>query len=168
MSENGEIYNAAKNFTLPPALTAWTNSTSGQQQYMTLTRLRCGRRRWGRLQNWRTVTWIAGGELAVKRLTLQGEISKRKKHFAHVHALCWQLVIFATLWPDRRKCGSRRGRLRWGTRRCCSATGLGSWRRTMSTRRESQLKLKASSEINILSWVQRWKHGPGEIESQNI
>ena len=29
MSENGEIYTAGKNFTLPPALTAWTNSTSG-------------------------------------------------------------------------------------------------------------------------------------------
>ena len=28
MSENGEIYKAGKNFTLPPALTAWTNSTS--------------------------------------------------------------------------------------------------------------------------------------------
>ena len=27
MSENGEIYSAGKNFTLPPALTAWTNST---------------------------------------------------------------------------------------------------------------------------------------------
>ena len=30
MSENGEIYTAGKNFTLPPALTAWTNSTSGE------------------------------------------------------------------------------------------------------------------------------------------
>ena len=29
MSENGEIYTAGKNFTLPPALTALTNSTSG-------------------------------------------------------------------------------------------------------------------------------------------
>ena len=28
MSENGEIYTAGKNFTLPPALTTWTNSTS--------------------------------------------------------------------------------------------------------------------------------------------
>ena len=28
MSENGEIYIAGKNFTLPPAVTAWTNSTS--------------------------------------------------------------------------------------------------------------------------------------------
>ena len=28
MSENGEIYTANKNFTLPPALTTWTNSTS--------------------------------------------------------------------------------------------------------------------------------------------
>ena len=28
-SENGEIYTAGKNFTLPPAVTAWTNSTSG-------------------------------------------------------------------------------------------------------------------------------------------
>ena len=27
MSENGEIYTAGKNFTLPPALTAWTKST---------------------------------------------------------------------------------------------------------------------------------------------
>ena len=26
MSENGEIYTAGKNFTLPPAVTAWTNS----------------------------------------------------------------------------------------------------------------------------------------------
>ena len=37
MSENGEIYTAGKNFTLPRALTGWTNSTSddledGQQQ----------------------------------------------------------------------------------------------------------------------------------------
>ena len=28
MSENGEIYTAGQNFTLPPALTGWTNSTS--------------------------------------------------------------------------------------------------------------------------------------------
>ena len=28
LSENGEIYSAGKNFTLPPALTAWTNSSS--------------------------------------------------------------------------------------------------------------------------------------------
>ena len=35
MSENGEIYTAGKNFTLPPALTALTNSTSVQ------TRLHC-------------------------------------------------------------------------------------------------------------------------------
>ena len=28
MSENGEIYTADKNFTLPPAVTALTNSTS--------------------------------------------------------------------------------------------------------------------------------------------
>ena len=28
MSENGEIYSAGKNFTLPPAVTAWTNLTS--------------------------------------------------------------------------------------------------------------------------------------------
>ena len=28
MSENGEIYTAGKYFTLPPALTEWTNSTS--------------------------------------------------------------------------------------------------------------------------------------------
>ena len=30
MSENGEIYTAGKNFTLPPALTALTNFTSGE------------------------------------------------------------------------------------------------------------------------------------------
>ena len=30
MSGNGEIYTAGKNFTLPPALTALTNSTSGR------------------------------------------------------------------------------------------------------------------------------------------
>ena len=29
MSENGEIYTAGKNFTLPPALTAMSNLTSG-------------------------------------------------------------------------------------------------------------------------------------------
>ena len=28
MSENGDIYTAGKTFTLPPAVTAWTNSTS--------------------------------------------------------------------------------------------------------------------------------------------
>jgi len=37
MSKNGDIYTAGKIFTLPPALTGWTNSTSddledGQQQ----------------------------------------------------------------------------------------------------------------------------------------
>ena len=32
MSENGEIYTAGKNFTLPPAVTAWTNSTSDDMQ----------------------------------------------------------------------------------------------------------------------------------------
>ena len=31
MSENGENYTAGKNFTLPPALTAWTISTSEMQ-----------------------------------------------------------------------------------------------------------------------------------------
>ena len=31
MSENGEIYTAGKKFTLPPAVTALTNSTSGVQ-----------------------------------------------------------------------------------------------------------------------------------------
>ena len=30
MSENGEIYTAGKNFTLPPAVTALTHSTSGE------------------------------------------------------------------------------------------------------------------------------------------
>ena len=30
MGENGEIYTAGKNLTLPPALTGWTNSTSGK------------------------------------------------------------------------------------------------------------------------------------------
>ena len=30
MSENGEIYTTGKNFTLPLAVTGWTNSTSGQ------------------------------------------------------------------------------------------------------------------------------------------
>ena len=28
MSENGEIYTTGKNFTLPPAVTVWTNLTS--------------------------------------------------------------------------------------------------------------------------------------------
>ena len=31
MSENGEIYTTGKNFTLPPALTGWTNFTSGPE-----------------------------------------------------------------------------------------------------------------------------------------
>ena len=35
MSENGEIYTAGKNFTLPPALTAWTNSTSERKSEAT-------------------------------------------------------------------------------------------------------------------------------------
>ena len=30
MSKNGEIYTTGKNFTLPPGLTGWTNSTSGR------------------------------------------------------------------------------------------------------------------------------------------
>ena len=33
MSENGEIHTAGKNFTLPPALTGWTNSTSVHRQH---------------------------------------------------------------------------------------------------------------------------------------
>ena len=33
MSEDGEIYTAGKNFTLPPAVTAVTNLTSGTAQY---------------------------------------------------------------------------------------------------------------------------------------
>ena len=32
MSENGEIYTAGKKFTLSPAVTAWTNSNSGEKQ----------------------------------------------------------------------------------------------------------------------------------------
>ena len=36
MSENGEIYTAGKNFTLPPVVTAWTNSTS-KIQYLLIT-----------------------------------------------------------------------------------------------------------------------------------
>ena len=32
MSKNGEIYTAGKNFTLPPALTGWTNSTSAKSR----------------------------------------------------------------------------------------------------------------------------------------
>ena len=32
MSENGEIYTPGKNFTLPPAVRAWTNSTSVQER----------------------------------------------------------------------------------------------------------------------------------------
>ena len=34
LSENGEIYTTGKNFTLPPGLTGWTNSTSGMGQKM--------------------------------------------------------------------------------------------------------------------------------------
>ena len=34
MSENEEIYTAGKNFTLPPALTALTNSTSAHSIYI--------------------------------------------------------------------------------------------------------------------------------------
>ena len=33
MSENGEIYTAGKNFTLPPGLTGWTNSTSAYDDH---------------------------------------------------------------------------------------------------------------------------------------
>ena len=36
MSENGEIYTAGKNFTLPPAVTARTNSTSASQIIISL------------------------------------------------------------------------------------------------------------------------------------
>merc|ERR1712155_286128 len=34
MSENGEIYTASKNFTLPPALTALTNFNSEEEMGM--------------------------------------------------------------------------------------------------------------------------------------
>ena len=37
MSENGDIYTAGKNFTLPPAVTAWTNSTSVQLKCVLVT-----------------------------------------------------------------------------------------------------------------------------------
>ena len=33
MSENGKIYTAGKNFTLPPAVTGVTNSTSDQHDH---------------------------------------------------------------------------------------------------------------------------------------
>ena len=36
MSKNGEIYTTGKNFTLPPGLTGWTNSTSVQTTKSTL------------------------------------------------------------------------------------------------------------------------------------
>ena len=36
MSENGEIYTAGKNFTLPPALTALTALTNSTSEFMTL------------------------------------------------------------------------------------------------------------------------------------
>ena len=36
MSENGEIYTASKKFTLPPAVTALTNLTSGYKPYISL------------------------------------------------------------------------------------------------------------------------------------
>ena len=44
MSENGKIYTAGKNFTLPPALTAWTNSTSELSDYLQSVPMRCGER----------------------------------------------------------------------------------------------------------------------------
>ena len=36
MSENGEVYTAGKNFTLPPALTALTALTNSTSEFMTL------------------------------------------------------------------------------------------------------------------------------------
>ena len=36
MSENGEIYTAGKNFTLPPGVTGVTNSTSGMLSRLNL------------------------------------------------------------------------------------------------------------------------------------
>ena len=39
MSENGEIYTAGKNFTLPPAQTAWTNLTS--EHYIDIVIINC-------------------------------------------------------------------------------------------------------------------------------
>ena len=46
MSENGEIYTAGKNFLLPPALTALTNSNSADMergmQDMTMKRWKTG------------------------------------------------------------------------------------------------------------------------------
>ena len=46
MSENGEIYTAGKNFTLPPALTAWTNSTSVKYIRTELTYVYCPKNDW--------------------------------------------------------------------------------------------------------------------------
>ena len=39
MSENGEIYTAGKKFTLPPAVTAWTNSTSATTMTANMTNM---------------------------------------------------------------------------------------------------------------------------------
>ena len=57
MSENGEIYTAWKNFTLPPALTALTNSTSGVVIVITLrANMKLKSIYWGQLQ--KTSVWI--------------------------------------------------------------------------------------------------------------
>ena len=58
MSENGKIYTADKNFTLPPAVTAVTNSTSAlYHSYHTKHKLSISRRtrRWF---NWKTATCL--------------------------------------------------------------------------------------------------------------
>ena len=55
MSENGEIYTAGKNFTLSPAATAWTNSTSAGQTSKYVLNIEG----WFRIErDGLTVTWI--------------------------------------------------------------------------------------------------------------
>ena len=41
MSENGEIYTAGKKFTLPPAVTAWTNLTSANPFFNSGVKVKC-------------------------------------------------------------------------------------------------------------------------------
>ena len=63
MSENGEIYTAGKNFTLPPALMAWTNSTSVYKK-VTFCKFAC--KGWNPTRRGKT-GGLWNGELILKR-----------------------------------------------------------------------------------------------------
>ena len=69
MSENGEIYSAGKNFTLPPAVTALTHSTSGED--FNTSKLP------KQLEYWIEITWHINSKY-------QANQTQQKEHLRHM------------------------------------------------------------------------------------